>query len=156
MPFFELIPVNKVYPEGVECQRIKSHLPNFVVSELLWAWESLSVMTICRSLVIVYDGEFIFQIGFAIASHASDKEAVLVDANNFMQGLLYQSVLKSGSLSYLANLSLYPGKSELSFLPSNTQIIMFLILQPLGDKGIGIIGGDTIRGFTTSDQVLPS
>ncbi|GMP93210.1 hypothetical protein CsSME_00043147 [Camellia sinensis var. sinensis] len=42
-----------------------------------------------------------------------------------MQGSLYQSVLKSGSL----------------------------ILQPLGDKGIAIIGGDTIRGFTTSDQV---
>jgi len=27
-----------------------------------------------------------------------------------------------------------------------------VILQPLGDKGIAIIGGDTIRGFTTSDQ----
>ena len=29
-----------------------------------------------------------------------------------------------------------------------------VILQPLGDKGIAIVGGDTIRGFTTSDQVL--
>ncbi|CAL5431216.1 unnamed protein product [Camellia sinensis] len=138
-----------VNPEGVECQRINSHLPDFVVSELLWAWESLSVATICRSLVIVYDGEFIFQIGFAAASPASDKEAVLVDANNLMQGSLYQSVLKSGSQSYLANLSLYPGKSQLPFLPSNTQAV---ILQPLGDEGIAIIGGDTIRGFTTSDQ----
>lgn len=27
-----------------------------------------------------------------------------------------------------------------------------MILQPLGDKGIVIIGGDTIRGFTSSDQ----
>ena len=26
-------------------------------------------------------------------------------------------------------------------------------MQPIGDKGIIIIGGDTIRGFTTSDQV---
>lgn len=57
--------------------------------------------------------------------------------------------MKSGTQSYLANLSLYPGKSELPFLPSNTQAV---ILQPLGDKGIAIIGGDTIRGFTTSDQ----
>ncbi|KAF5939008.1 hypothetical protein HYC85_023267 [Camellia sinensis] len=138
-----------VNPEGVECQRINSHLPDFVVSELLWAWESLSVATICRSLVIVYDGEFIFQIGFAAASPASDKEAVPVDANNLMQGSLYQSVLKSGSQSYLANLSLYPGKSQLPFLPSNTQAV---ILQPLGDEGIAIIGGDTIRGFTTSLQ----
>ncbi|GMP94292.1 hypothetical protein CsSME_00043799 [Camellia sinensis var. sinensis] len=120
-----------------------------LVSDAGRAWESLSVATICRSLVIVYDGEFIFQIGFAAASPASDKEAVPVDANNLMQGSLYPSVLKSGSQSYLANLSLYPGKSQLPFLPSNTQAV---ILQPLGDEGIAIIGGDTIRGFTTSDQ----
>ncbi|KAL7167569.1 hypothetical protein ACSBR2_038099 [Camellia fascicularis] len=113
-----------VNPKGMECQRIKSHLPDFLVSELLWAWEYLSVATICRSSVIVYDGEFIFQIEFVAASPASDREAVPVDANNLMQGSLYQSVLKSGSL----------------------------ILRPLGDKGIAIIGGDTIRDFTTSDQ----
>ncbi|XP_058193983.1 uncharacterized protein LOC131310792 isoform X3 [Rhododendron vialii] len=29
-----------------------------------------------------------------------------------------------------------------------------VILQLLGDKGIAIIGGDAIRGFTTSDQAL--
>jgi hypothetical protein len=28
-------------------------------------------------------------------------------------------------------------------------------LQPIGDKGIAIVGGDTIRGFTNIDQVLP-
>ncbi|CAL5354754.1 unnamed protein product [Camellia sinensis] len=95
-----------------------------ILLPILRAWESLSVVTICRSLVIVYDGEFIFQIRFAAASPASYREAVPMDANNLMQGSLYQSVLKSGSL----------------------------ILQPLGDKRIAIIGGDTIRGFTTSDQ----
>ncbi|KAJ4975071.1 hypothetical protein NE237_000177 [Protea cynaroides] len=51
--------------------------------------------------------------------------------------------------SDLANLSFYPGKSEVPFLPPNTQAV---ILQPLGDKGIAVIGGDTIRGFTTADQ----
>ncbi|XP_057495090.1 protein COFACTOR ASSEMBLY OF COMPLEX C SUBUNIT B CCB4, chloroplastic isoform X1 [Actinidia eriantha] len=138
-----------VNPQGVVCQRINSQLPDFVVSELLWVWESLSAATCCRSLVIVYDSKFVLQTGFAAASSANNREAVPVDADNLMGGSLYQSVLKSGSQSYLANLSLYPGKSELPFLPSNTQAV---ILQPLGDKGIAIIGGDTIRGFTTSDQ----
>lgn len=32
--------------------------------------------------------------------------------------------------------------------------IQALILQPIGDKGIAVIGGDTIRGFTNLDQVL--
>ncbi|KAA8533064.1 hypothetical protein F0562_033403 [Nyssa sinensis] len=141
--------ISVVNPQGLECQRTNSHLPDFVVSELLWVWESLSVVTCCRSLVIVYDGRCIFQIGFAAASSGNDGEAVAVDANKLMQGSLYQGVIKSGSQSYLANLSLYPGKSELPFLPSNTQAV---ILQPIGYKGIAVIGGDTIRGFTSSDQ----
>ncbi|KAK3027873.1 hypothetical protein RJ639_041507 [Escallonia herrerae] len=138
-----------VRPQGVECQRICSDLPEYVVSEVLWVWQTLSDVTCCRSLVIVYNSRFVLQIGFAAASSSNESEAVVVDPNKLMQGSLYRSVIKSGSQSYLANLSLYPGKSELPFLPSNTQAV---ILQPLGDKGIAIIGGDTIRGFSTSDQ----
>ncbi|CAK9146261.1 unnamed protein product [Ilex paraguariensis] len=141
--------ISVVNPQGVKCQRIYSHLPDFVVSELLWLWESMSAVSCCRSLVIVYDSICILQIGIAAASSFDEVEPVVVDVNKLIQGSLYRGVLKSGSQSYLANLSLYPGKSELPFLPSNTQAV---ILQPLGDKGIAIIGGDTIRGFTTSDQ----
>ncbi|GMY26131.1 protein COFACTOR ASSEMBLY OF COMPLEX C SUBUNIT B CCB4, chloroplastic [Fagus crenata] len=140
--------ISVISPLGIECRRIYSHLPESVVSELLWVWESLSDVTCCRSLIIVYDSQCILQIGFAAKSSIGD-EAVAVDANKLMQGSLYQGVIKSGAQSYLANLFLYPGKSELPFLPSNTQAV---ILQPLGEKGIAIIGGDTIRGFTTSDQ----
>ncbi|XP_058192953.1 protein COFACTOR ASSEMBLY OF COMPLEX C SUBUNIT B CCB4, chloroplastic-like isoform X3 [Rhododendron vialii] len=138
-----------VSPQGVECLRLNSHLPDFVISELIWIWESLSAATCCRSLAIVYDSKLILQTGVAASSSANDREAVPIDASTLMQGALYRSVLDSGSQSYLANLSLYPGKSELPFLPPNMQAV---ILQPLGDKGIAIIGGDTIRGFTTSDQ----
>ncbi|XP_061990207.1 protein COFACTOR ASSEMBLY OF COMPLEX C SUBUNIT B CCB4, chloroplastic isoform X1 [Rosa rugosa] len=141
--------ISKVNPKGVECRRMHSDLPTTLVSELLWAWESLSNATCCRSLVIVYGGRNILQIGFAAASSNGDGEAVAVDADKLIQGSLYRGVMKSGVQSYLANLALYPGKSELPFLPSNTQAV---ILQPLGDKGIAIIGGDTIRGFTASDQ----
>lgn len=141
--------VSAVEPLGVECRRIRADLPESVVSELLWVWESLSTVTCCRSLVIIYDGHCIMQIGMAARSSANDGEAEDVDANKLMQGSLYQGIINSKAQSYLANLSLYPGRSELPFLPTNTQAV---ILQPLGDKGIAVIGGDTIRGFTTSDQ----
>ncbi|CAL8994374.1 unnamed protein product [Prunus brigantina] len=141
--------ISKVNPEGIECERMHSNLPNTLISELLWAWESLSDVTCCRSLVIVYDGRCILQIGFAAESSNGDGKAVSVDADKLMRGSLYRGVMKSGVQSYLANLYLYPGKSELPFLPSNTQAV---ILQPLGDKGITIIGGDTVRGFTSADQ----
>ncbi|XP_075480525.1 protein COFACTOR ASSEMBLY OF COMPLEX C SUBUNIT B CCB4, chloroplastic-like isoform X2 [Primulina tabacum] len=138
-----------VNPDGVECRRMSNHLPDSVVSELLWAWESLSDVTCCRSLVVIYDGIFILQIGFAERNYANGSESIVVDAEILMQGSLYSGAVRSGTQSYLANLSLYPGKSELPFLPSNTQAV---ILQPLGDRGLAVVGGDTIRGFTTSDQ----
>ncbi|KAJ7943564.1 Protein COFACTOR ASSEMBLY OF COMPLEX C SUBUNIT B CCB4 chloroplastic [Quillaja saponaria] len=141
--------ISVVNPEGVKCQRMYAHLPDFAITELLWVWESLSDVTCCRSLVIVYDSSCILQIGSAAESSTNSGEAISVDANKLMKGSLYQGILKSGAQSYLANLSLYPGKSELPFLPSNMQAV---ILQPLGDEGIAIIGGDTVRGFTASDQ----
>ncbi|KAK4772308.1 hypothetical protein SAY86_014083 [Trapa natans] len=141
--------ISVVKSEGVECKSIHAGLPEPVVSELLWVWESLSTVTCCRSLVIIYDGICIVQIGVAAKSSTEDGVALPVDAVKLMQGTLYQGIKKSKAQNYLANLSLYPGKSELPFLPTNTQAV---ILQPLGDKGVAIIGGDTIRGFTTSDQ----
>lgn len=138
-----------VDPNGVECRRIYEGLPEPVISELLWAWESLSDVTCCRSLLVVYDGICILQIGFADVLQPNGDVPMVVNADELIRGSLYKGVMRSGSQSYLANLSLYPGKTELPFLPSNTQAV---ILQPLGNKGIAIVGGDTIRGFTTADQ----
>ncbi|KAG9131418.1 hypothetical protein Leryth_021092 [Lithospermum erythrorhizon] len=170
--------ISVVTPEGVDCQWISPRLPQSVTSELLWAWDSLSTVTCCRSLVVVYDGRCVFQIGVAALSSSNKADAMSVDTTKLVQGSLYQGVITSSSRkilhrrsilliysilfgyqclnkssnfpqSYLANLSLYPGKSELPFMPPNTQAV---ILQPLGDQGIAILGGDTIRGFTTLDQ----
>ncbi|KAK9675720.1 hypothetical protein RND81_11G026200 [Saponaria officinalis] len=140
--------ISKVDPKGTECCWIAPHLPAPVISEVQWFWQSLSVVTCCRSLIIIYEGICILQIGVAAKSSTND-EVETVDAAKFVQGGLYGGLMRSGTQSYLANLSLYPGKSELPFLPPNTQAV---ILQPLGDKGVAIIGGDTIRGFTTADQ----
>ncbi|OVA14319.1 Protein of unknown function DUF2930 [Macleaya cordata] len=141
--------ISVVNPLGVKCQRIHSGLPDFVVSELLWVWESLSAVTCCRSLIVVYESTCLLQIGVAAESLNDEGSAMVVDATKLMEGSLCKAVLKSGTQSYLANLSLYPGRSELPFLPGNTQAV---ILQPLGDKGIAIIGGNMVRGFTNSDQ----
>lgn len=141
--------ISAVTPEGIESRRICSNIPNHVVSELLWIWESLSTVTCCRSLVVVHANDCLIQIGVAAESSMKSGDSMVVDATQLIQGSLCHGVMKSGTQSYLANLSLYPGKSELPFLPSNTQAV---ILQPFGDDGIMIVGGDTVRGFTTLDQ----
>ncbi|CAN8244924.1 unnamed protein product [Cochlearia groenlandica] len=139
--------ITPVQPQGLDCKIVEPDLPESIVTELLWAWESLKEATCCKSLVIVYNGICLVQIGMA---GKSDKgEAAVVNTGKLMQGSVYQGLMKSKAQSYLANLSLYPGRSELPFLPANTQAV---ILQPLGDKGVAFIGGNTIRGFTSSDQ----
>ncbi|XP_062111766.1 protein COFACTOR ASSEMBLY OF COMPLEX C SUBUNIT B CCB4, chloroplastic isoform X2 [Humulus lupulus] len=124
-------PVFTVNPDGIECHVINPDLPNLVVSELLWTWESLSEVTCGRSLVVVYNSSYILQIGFAAESLKDNGKAASVDAGKLMQGSLCRGVMKSGAQSYLANLSLYPGKSELPFLPSNTQAWISLIGEKL-------------------------
>uniref|UniRef100_A0ACD5UFP9 Uncharacterized protein n=1 Tax=Avena sativa TaxID=4498 RepID=A0ACD5UFP9_AVESA len=141
--------ISPVVPRGVECKRIDQNLSSSALHELLWTWDSLTTATCCKSLVVVYGGNCILQIGVAAVS-PQDGNAVNVDAQKFIQGSLYKSANESKKQSYLANLALYPGRTELPFLPANTQA---LILQPIGDNGIAVIGGDTIRGFTNLDQV---
>lgn len=68
---------------------------------ILRIWESLSDVTCCRSLVVVYDSSCILQIGFAAKSSDSDGEAVPVDASTLKQGSLYQGVMKSGARKYI-------------------------------------------------------
>ncbi|KAF3339006.1 Protein COFACTOR ASSEMBLY OF COMPLEX C SUBUNIT B CCB4 [Carex littledalei] len=138
-----------VVPSGVECKWVKPGISTDASRELLWFWESLSTATCCKSLVVVYGNDCLLQIGVAAESSEGDGGIVAVDVNKLTQGSLYKSCMQSSKQSYLANLPLYPGRSELPFLPNNTQA---LILQPIGDRGVAIIGGDTVKGFTTTDQ----
>ncbi|CAM0902059.1 unnamed protein product [Alopecurus aequalis] len=141
--------ISPVVPRGVECKRVDPNVSSPALYELLWTWDSLTAATCCKSLVVVYGGICVLQIGIAASSPEDGNNSVNVDAQKFIQGSLYTSATESKKQSYLANLALYPGRTELPFLPANTQA---LILQPIGDKGIAVIGGDTIRGFTNLDQ----
>ncbi|CAO2044010.1 unnamed protein product [Urochloa humidicola] len=140
--------ISPVVARGIECKRVGPAVSTSALHELLWTWDSLTAATCCKSLVVVYGGNCVLQIGVAAGS-PEDGNALTVDTEKFIQGSLYKSAMESKKQSYLANLALYPGRSELSFLPANTQA---LILQPIGDKGIAVVGGDTIRGFTSIDQ----
>ena len=59
-------------------------------------WQSLSAVTCCRSLVIVYDGICILQVGVAAKAYSGDG-AQTVDATKLIEGALYGGVMKSGA-----------------------------------------------------------
>lgn len=62
----------------------------------LRAWESLKAATCCESLVIVYNGICLIQIGM-VAKSPQDNKSVIVNTEKLMQGSVYQGVMKSKS-----------------------------------------------------------
>ncbi|XP_024545425.1 protein COFACTOR ASSEMBLY OF COMPLEX C SUBUNIT B CCB4, chloroplastic-like isoform X5 [Selaginella moellendorffii] len=132
--------------EGVQCMRVYLSSEE-AKAELVWAWETMSKTTCCKSFVVLYKMRCVFQAGIAADQEG---DAYKIDGLSVMRGTLCTAALASGKQSYLANLSLYPGRYELPFLPQNTQSV---IIQPLGDSGVLILAGDTIRGFSPLDQI---
>ncbi|XP_024539622.1 protein COFACTOR ASSEMBLY OF COMPLEX C SUBUNIT B CCB4, chloroplastic-like isoform X4 [Selaginella moellendorffii] len=132
--------------DGVQCMRVYLSSEE-AKAELVWAWETMSKTTCCKSFVVLYKMRCVFQAGIAADQEG---DAYKIDGLSVMRGTLCTAALASGKQSYLANLSLYPGRYELPFLPQNTQSV---IIQPLGDSGVLILAGDTIRGFSPLDQV---
>ncbi|OAE18973.1 hypothetical protein AXG93_461s1140 [Marchantia polymorpha subsp. ruderalis] len=141
-------PQSPVALNGVECLRIASFLQADVVRELIWSWDSLEKATTATTMVVLYRNSCILQAGLAAESRDQGVPEI-VDVDGVLKGSLYKAVKDSKKQNYLANLALYPGRFELSFLPSNTQAA---ILQPLGDDGILILGSNTLRGFGPNDQ----
>jgi hypothetical protein len=49
----------------------------------------------------------------------------------------------------LVKLALYPGRVEFNYFPENTQGI---ICQPIGDRGVLILGTNVPRSYTRQDE----
>nr|TKW07320.1 hypothetical protein SEVIR_7G297800v2 [Setaria viridis] len=86
--------ISPVVPRGVECKRVGPGVSSSALHELLWTWDSLTTATCCKSLVVVYGGNCILQIGVAAGS-PEDGNALTVDTQKFIQGSLYKSAMES-------------------------------------------------------------
>ena len=106
-------------------------------TELAWASHLLLTNTVTRSLVVYYDDQTILRRG------------VLGKNSRVQPGAIVQRVLSTGKPVYLVNLNLYPGKVEFDYLPENTQGI---ICQPIGEKGVLILGANASRSYTKQDE----
>lgn len=116
---------------------LAAELPDSVETELAWASHLLLTNTVTRSLVVYYDGKTLLRRG------------VLGKKETVTPGAILQRVLKNQKPVYLVNLNLYPGKVEFDYLPENTQGI---ICQPIGDKGVLILGANAPRSYTKQDE----
>ena len=106
-------------------------------TELAWASHLLLNNTVTRSLVVYYDQKTWLRRG------------VLGANPEVTPGAILERVLAKSKPVYLVNLSLYPGKVEFDYLPANTQGV---ICQPIGNKGVLILGANAPRSYTKKDE----
>lgn len=126
--------VELVGQEGFE---LKPGLSEFIQAELAWASHLLLTNTVTRSLILWYEGEVLLRRG------------ILPEQKDVVPGPIVQRVLEKQKPVYLVALKTYPGKVEFNYLPENTQGV---ICQPVGKKGVLILGANAPRSYTRQDE----
>jgi len=123
---------------GAERFALAADLPETVRVELAWASRLLLTNTVTQSLVLCYDGKTILERGI-----------LPVPPVPVTLGPIAQRVQQTGKPVYLVKLDLYPGRLEFAYLPPNTQGV---IVQPVGDRGVLILGANVPRSYTRQDE----
>lgn len=131
------VPPEAVILDGEEGFELGDDLSDDIATELAWASHLLLTNTVTRTLVAYYDGRVLLRRG------------VLGDNKEVHVGPILERTLTQKKPVYLVSLKLYPGKVEFNYLPENTQGI---ICQPMGDKGVLILGANAPRSYTKQDE----
>jgi len=122
---------------GEEGLEIEETLPEPIKAELAWASHALLTNSATKVVVIWYEGKVLLRRG------------ILSPIQFSQPGSIAQRVLKTQKPTYLVKLALYPGKFEFDYLPENTQGV---IVQPLGDQGVMVLGANAPRSYTKQDE----
>ena len=126
--------VDLIGEEGFE---LEDALSDTAKTELAWLSHLLLTNTVTRSLVVYYDGRVLLRRG------------ILGPTAEVTPGVIVTRVMEKQRPVYLVNLTLYPGRVEFNYLPENTQGV---ICQPIGDRGVMILGANAPRSYTSQDE----
>ncbi|GFE69319.1 cofactor assembly of complex C subunit B [Chroococcus sp. FPU101] len=122
---------------GESGMEFAENLPEPIQTELAWASHILLTNTVTKTLVVYYQGKILLRRG------------ILAPNKDVKPGKILQRVMETQKPVYLVNLKLYPGSIEFDYLPENTQGV---ICQPIGQKGVLILGANAPRSYTKQDE----
>ena len=127
----------KVQLEGIQGLQLVASLPNSLKQELGWGSTLLLTATPASTMLLVWGQRVLL------------KRGVLV-SEEYCNGPIVQRAKEKQQTISLVNMALYPGRDEFNYLPSNTPAV---VVQPIGEEGVLVIGGWSPRCFSRSDEV---
>lgn len=134
-------PAERAQLEGEERLELAESLDPALQRELAWGSTLLLTATPAATLLLVWRGAVLLRRGL---------QPVAPDAPTFVEGPICERARQSGRAISLVDLRLYPGRSEFDPL---LQGLPAVVVQPLMEAGVMVLGGWSARCFSRSDLI---
>lgn len=119
--------------EGFElCNQLSEKQKN----ELAWGSQQILTATAASTVLIYWDNKVILRRG-------------LISNKTFKPGEICNRAIEQKRLISLVNTELFPGRDEFDSVLNNLPAV---IVYPISNRGITIVGGWSKRSFTNSDE----
>lgn len=123
--------------QGEEGLELAPGLPDQLVQDLGWGSQMLLTASPAAVVLVLWRGQVLLRRG-------------LLGPLAFTPGPICARALERGQAISLVNLALYPGRAEFdSLLPG----LPAVLIQPIADEGLVLLGGWSVRCFSRSDLV---
>ncbi len=126
----------KVNLEGFEGFYLRENLSQIQRNELAWGTKQILTATAASTILIYWDNDVILRRG-------------LITNSTFKPGEISKRAIEQERMISLVNTDLFPGSDEFDCVLEKLPAI---IIYPLSNRGIIIVGGWSKRSFTRSDE----
>ena len=129
-------PPTKVKLSGKEGFELNNQLSDDQKNELAWGSKQILTATAASTILIYWDRKVILRRG-------------LISTNKFTPGEICKRAIDQNRLISLVNTELFPGSDEFDCIIKDLPAV---IVYPLSNRGLTIVGGWSKRSFTNSDE----
>ena len=126
----------KVRLKGKEGFELSNELTDDQKNELAWGSQQILTATAASTILIYWDNKVILRRG-------------LISEKIFEPGEICKRSIDQNRLISLVNTELFPGRDEFDGVLNNLPAV---IVYPLKNRGLTIVGGWSKRSFTNSDE----
>ena len=128
---------SKAKLDGKEGFELCNELTEDQRNELAWGSQQILTATAASTILIYWDNKVILRRG-------------MISEKIFIPGEICKRCIDQKRLISLVNTELYPGRDEFESVLNNLPAV---IIYPLENRGLTIVGGWSKRSFTSSDEI---